>query len=211
MYRMDWDGMGYAAGTGVAITEMNGQILSHELFVPSDMHSVSIWKKDISFPYQGHKHPCLRTTSNLEKKKKYFEKTDKISNDDLWRKHTVKEFATHQPKNVRSMENLFSEYFYNFSFRSHCGFCLLNLLWFFSSFCPFVLFFLHLFLQRFHPRLFLVLLLLLFIFLRLLTDEKTAPPINARLQKGHCIFYKFTWLNKISGSVTLQKHFLIEQ
>ena len=89
------------------------------------------------------------------RRKNYFEKTDEISNDDLWRKHTVKEFATHQPKNVRSMENLFSEYFYNFSFRSHCGFCLLNLLWFFSSFCPFVLFFLHLFLQGIHPCLFI--------------------------------------------------------
>ena len=105
--------MGYAASTGVATTEMNGhkQILSPKLFVHSDVHSVSICKKDISFPYQCHKHPCLRTTSNLEKKKKYLEKKDKISNGDLWRKHTVKEFATHQPKNVRSMENLFSEYF----------------------------------------------------------------------------------------------------
>ena len=67
---------GYAKSTGVATTEMNRhkQILSPKLFDHSDMHSVSICKKEISFPYQGHKHPCLRTTSNLEKKKKYLEK-----------------------------------------------------------------------------------------------------------------------------------------
>ena len=56
---------GYAKSTGVATTEMNRhkQILSPKLFDHSDMHSVSICKKDISFPYQGHKHPCFNTNN----------------------------------------------------------------------------------------------------------------------------------------------------